>query len=398
MLLRIVHTFSISLAFFLLSGFFPDPSISAEEDTTRHEITGGIKWLSDEYTYDHYITNGEFHPTKSEEGEKQYWLGTSSYSFFFSPVPDKQETPIALRRFYAHPTTVTINFSIQESTYRHRDLTLNQFHETTKDEKSRSAGLDFEYYITRNTGLVFHLRSTENEQDVRTVWTPLNSQAIGENDEIQRYYGLGISQFIFDSLNLSVSYTLLDFDYVGSERSWSEDNPLLFTDDFRDTETTGKRIVLEGEYVYRKFLGVRGSYEFCDQKAHSKTQSWYYENFPGIEISYDDDLERHTLGTLLSLYLGERTTFRIGGSYGKQQLEQVYKRDHITEYDGDILTVETNILHYLNRHIGLQIGYEFTTRDGDVLVWHPKSENDPRTTYEFEADLHAVYAGIVGRF
>jgi hypothetical protein len=106
-----VLIFFISGVSVLCSGFPPFCSY-AEENTIRHEVTTGIRWISDKYTSDNYIANGIPSPA-SGDSNKEYLQGTISYSFFFAPVVNDQNTPLSLQRFYAHPNTLSINLSYQ---------------------------------------------------------------------------------------------------------------------------------------------------------------------------------------------------------------------------------------------------------------------------------------------
>ena len=372
----------------------------AEDHPIRHEITGGITWISDEWAYHDYIVNGEAFPAVSGNLDKDYTVMAGAYAFFFTPIPEDHTTPIALRRFYTHPTTVSLNFFYQPEkklTYHYQNLGANYHSSTDRDASSRSAGVDVEYYLKPTTGLCFHLSAEKNEEAIQTSDT-LDSRGTGDSDEIRRYYGVGVSQYMFDHLNLKLSYTILDFKSSSNEKTWTEDRPLLFTHYFKDTDTTGKKITLVGEYVFRKLLGIQGVYVFWDQKAHSKELSFYADTFLNLDSYYNDTIANHTLGMSVSLYLWEKMTFRVGGSYTRQALDRTYQTDQVIEYDWKITTVEASLLRYLNRHIGVQIGYKFATQDGDVLIRHPASENDPRTTYTADADFHSVYIGVTGRF
>lgn len=392
--------FSVSLGILVLIIGISAAHCSAETEMIRHEIRTEIRWNSEDYIYDNYIINGEPEPGVSARLDREYLLVTSSYAFFFTPVTENEEIPITLRRFYDHPTTFRIYFSLQpeaESTYVHQNREINYRSSRFRDERSRSAGLDVEYYPWDNTGLLFQLRSTKNEEDVRTSNT-LNNRGVGENNEIRRYYGFGISQYLFTHLNIKLMYTTFDFEYVGTEKTWAENSPLLFTEFGREADTDGQKILVSGQYILRKFLGIRGFYEFWDQNSHSNILSSFYDNFPGLDSYYDTDTTNQTLGASISLYFNNKTTFRIGGSIAWQENEVVYETDQIIEHDWNITTVETEISHYVNRHIGVRMGYEFAKRDGDVLIWHPETESDPRTEYFAESDFHAVYVGLTGRF
>jgi hypothetical protein len=397
----ILRIILISLVFRVLSGFFLHPWVHAEDRAIRHEVTGGIRWISDEYTYDDYVVNGEAFPAIVGSFDQKFLILTSSYTFFFTPVIEEQDGPIALQRFYSHPGLFSVNFSYQPekgTTYTYQDRASHYRSYRYRDERARSAGLNFEYYLWRNTGLSFQFSSIKNKQDVRTLNT-LNDRGTGENNEIRRYYGVGVSHYFLKHSNIRLSYTGFDFDYLGTERTWTASKSSLFTAYFGDTATTGRKVTLMGEYIFRKILGIQGFHEIWDQKAHSKMTSSYYGVSSGLISYYDDDATNYSFGTTLSVYIGKKTTFRVGGSYTLQKLERTYNTtDQVVEYDWNITTVEVGIFRYLNRYIGMQIGYEFARRDGDVLTWHPESETDLRTAYTAKAEFHALYVGLTGRF
>ncbi len=391
---------SLSAGFFIFTVGILSAFSQAEAEISRHEIFTEIRWNSVEYDYDNYITNGEPAPGVSGHRDTEYLLVTSSYSFFFTPVTEEEEIPIPLRRFYAHPTTIRVHLSMQpeaENTYIHQNQGIHYRSSTVRDTRSRSAGLDVEYYPWNDTGILFSLSSKKNEEEVRTSNT-LADRGAGENNEIRRYYGLGISQYLFSHLNLRLTYTTFNFEYAGIKKTWEENNPLLFRESGQEADTDGRKILLTGEYILRKFLGIQGFYEFWDQEGHSDVLSSYYDNFPGSEYFYDADTTNQTLGTSLSVYLRHTTMLRFAGSIARQENDLVYETDQIVEHDWDITTIETEISHYINRYIGLRAGYEFARREGDVVIRHPESENDPRTEYQVDSDVHEVYVGVTGRF
>lgn len=394
-----IFVISLVRAFVLLVGI-PCISCHAAEKITQHEITTEIRWISDEYTYGDYIVNGESFPTVSGHIKSDYYHVTSSYSFFFTPIPEDELSPIALERFYSHPSNLRIYFSLQpeeETTHTFQNPENNFSSSTFTNKRSRSAGLDVEYYLRKDTGLLLYLSSTKNEEDVRTS-DVLGNHGIGENDEIQRYYGFGLSQYVFEDLNIKLMYTTFDFEYITTEKTWGEDNPILSIESGREADTEGWKISFMTEYMLKKFWGISGIYEFWEQKSHSNLFSPYYNNLSDSDLFYDDDTTNHTLGTSVTLYFTQKTTCHIGGRLAWQKQERVYETDQIIEYDGDSMAIEAGIAHYINRHIAVQMGYEFTKRNGDVLIWHPETETDPRTEYQAQTDFHAFHIGITGRF
>ena len=366
----------------------------------RHEITGGGAWTSDDSTYDDYAVNGEALPTVFGKLAHSYWAADVAYRFFVTAIPEDSATPIALRRFYAHPTTISVNLAYtpeQAATYRYQNPSLNFSTETASEQRARSAGLGIEYAVKPATGVFVQLTSAQNEETSRTADT-FAYESTGRDDEIRRAYEFGLSQYLFDHLNLKLAYAILDFESSGEERLWSAEHPLLATDYRYHTDTRGRKITLSGEYIYRKWLGLQAGYAFGKQEAEAKTVSFYANNFPDLDLRRHDDSDSSTLSAAASLYLGEKTVCRVGGSYAAQKIAQVYEADQQIDQDWRISTVEARIWHYLNRHWGVQLGYAFTARAADVVVWHPASASELRTTYQAETKIHTIYLGVTGRF
>ncbi|MBD3306183.1 hypothetical protein GF339_07325 [candidate division KSB3 bacterium] len=366
----------------------------------RHEISTSFQWTTDRYTYDTYVINGERLPEITGDLDQEYTLQTASYTFFFTPVPEDSATPIPLRQFYARPTSLRAFIAVQpeaETTSRFSNPENAYISSSSTDVRARMAGVDLNYYLRDTLGLVLHLSSHKYEEDERTS-TTLGNRGAGENDEIQRYYGAGLSYYPWNHVNLRLMYTGAEFDYVGTHRTWEEGNAFLFRGVDREITTDGYTLTLTGRAILRTFIDIQWQYEFQDHEGHSDVLTSYSDTFPGTESSYDATRATHRVGTTVRLYVGEKTSVRLGGSFAAQTLERDYETDQIVEYEWDITTLETGISYYLTRHIGMHLGYEYHTRTGDVLIWHPDTESDPRTEYEAHADAHAVTVSIIGRF
>jgi hypothetical protein len=209
---------------------------------------------------------------------------------------------------------------------------------------------------------------------------------------------VGVSYYPVNHVKLSLAYTGFDWEYRGSERTEKDDKLFVSTENISHTDTSGKQLTVTGEYIFRNLLGIQGFCEFWDQYAHSKMSTLFYGEIPGTMSYYDDNTLTRTFGTTVSLYLGEKTTVRAGGSYTLQQVDRTYHTDQIVENDWHITRFDFGLSHDVNRYIGMQIGYEWATRDSDVVTRHPESVPDLRTTYHAKARFHAWYIGVTGRF
>ncbi len=390
----------IGLVVFLLMGWIPGSVCRAGDQSIRHEIHTGIQWRSYDYTSGHYIINGEAVPLVSSRFKRDYQQISSSYSFFFTPLTENEDIPIALQWFYAHPTTLQVSFSLQpedQTTYTFQNLQSDYRAFNFKDMRSRGTGLQFGYYVRNNTGLLFSLSSTKNEEDLQNS-TNLGHRGSGENNEMKRSYGFGISQFFSEAFHLKGMYTLFDAEYVTIEKTWQTDTPLLALESGTEADADGQNFSFMLEYIWEKFLKIHGMYTFEEQQGHSNVFSLYYNELPDSTLYFDDEITAHVFAGSLSLHIGSKATIHAGGSLARQTQERVYESDQINEYTWDITKIGTGISYYLNRHIGVQIEYAFTQWDCDVLTWHPETTTDPRTEFEVHADSHVVQLGITGRF
>jgi hypothetical protein len=377
------------------------PATAGGPQTIRHELGAGVSWFAEDFTEDQYVVNGEPLPSAVGTSQRDTAVVEGVYTFYLTPVREEPQIPIALRRFYAHPTTLSLSASLQPETEMTRQFqnpeNNDYWTKTWRDERSRSLGLTAEYYLFGNTGLWLSIASAKDESQMEQV-NSRDQQSSGDTEQIRRYYGLGLSQYVTDHARFNLRITALDTEYVGHERNWEADNPLLFTDYTRETETTGYRLTCSGEYIFRRRIGLHGFYQFQASDAQSSTWFSYYENFPGQTTTYEDEATRQTVGATLSLYIGKAATLRLGGSVAWHELEQVYETEQIIEYDWSELTAETTLHVYLTRHLGLCLSYALTFRHGDVLTWHPDSQGDPRTTSVTDTDIQTLDIGLRGRF
>lgn len=356
--------------------------------------------MSDHYTYSDYVINDDPYPLISGSYDKTYWLHTSSYTFFSRSVSEQPEVPMVLRPFYTRASSVGLVFSWQpehESTDIFENAANSYRSETLKDERMRSAGIHIEYMLRRHTGLLLALRSSKEEKFLKSS-NSLDSLASGETNEIRRYYSLGFSRYLRDNLKCTARYTFFDGEYIGLERRWTEGSSLLFSDYGREAESDGHRIQATGEYIINNRFGLYAFYEALNKDSHSHSLSSYYDNFPGPDSYFDDEALSQEFGMALRFYANLNTTLELEGRYLYQTLDRTYNTDQGVEYEWNIGTAAFEALHYVTPHVGMRVGYAYTRRDIAVLIWHPETEGNPQSTWNGDADVHAFYIGLHGRF
>lgn len=372
-------------------------------DTIRHDVSSSIRWETETTTYDHYVTNGELRPTKTETSETERFSLTGSYTLFWPPVAEKPGIPLALRKFYARSSCMNIQGTLQprtKTTNIHRDPALEYIRSVHKDEQSQGVDFALEYYLRPRTAFLAQFITTKAEETAEIRYTApyLNDRGTGTNEELRRNYRFGISHYPTDDVNVSLLYTLLDFAYRGREKMWAEDRPILFSRLFLDSDTNGYTLSLSGEYITNVKIGIQGKYEWSDYYTRSDYLSTFSDNFPTLDTSYKDHGSRHTWQMLTSFYIGEKTTLRVGGKYTTQHVKQVHELDRIDEYDWRVVTLEAGLLYYVNRYFGIHTEYKFARQAGDSLIWHPEAEGDPRTTFEIGSTAHSIFIGLQGMF
>lgn len=371
---------------------------SAQE--IRHEAASEIQFLQNGYTQDHYVVNDEAFPTASAEFESEIWRVTTSYSFFFTPIDTSRVHHRALQRFYSHPSLLRVYFAVQpetETTHTFTHSDQNYRSQTLTDDRAREAGMEVEYYLWKDTGLIFLFNSIKDEEMI-SFSTSLDLRARGTENEIRRYYGIGVSHYWREYLNLRAMFTWFDFEYAAVETTWSATNTLLLTEAGREADTEGYKLRMSGEYLWNDRIGVQALYLYAHYNSHSRTLSSLYENFPGSTSYYNDEMTSHSAGLQISAYVGEHTTVKLGGSLGVETFDQVYETDQVVSYNWDFRTLNTSVEYALNQHWSVQLGYEYVIRDTDVEIGHPQSERRSSTTSQIRSDIHTAFAAIIARF
>lgn len=373
---------------------------SAQSQGIQHEISSGFRLTHYEYTQDEYVVNEEPFPTVIGEFEETFQEGAAAYTFFFQPLDAPRSESIALQRFYKHPTTLRLHFAVQpetETTYTFKNPAQAYRAQTLTDDRAREASLDLEYYVRENTGVILVLNSVKNEQTTHFSNT-LNLRGRGEFNEIRRSYGIGLTQYWREHVRFKVLYSTFDAELAGVETTWTTENSLLTTEAGRERETHGSSVQISGEYIWHKRVGIQGWYRYAASDSHAVLLSSFYENFPGTSSYYDEDITTSTVGLLGSVYIDARTTFRLSSSLSSHTVGQRYQADQVVAYDWDTLTVNTSIEYVLNHHIGLQLGYEFSTREAEIEIGHPQSERATSTTSHIASATHTAFVSILARF
>ena len=371
-------------------------SLCAEDVTIRHEITPAFSWSSYEYSQDDYIINDAAFPLISGRYESEYQQYSLFYSFFFTPISDDPQIPVGLQQFYAHPAALKLHLNIRPE-YEASRIFQNQETayrtSTSYTPQSRNAGLELEVYPWQKTGMTFSLDSTKSEEQL-SLSNTLGRQTSGNSDEIQQKYGFGLLQYLGENIRLAASGALFDGEIVSAENSWDEESSLVQTGYDVETDSEGQEFRLSGAYIFRKFFCLSGGYRYYNSTAHSVTKSSHYGAISTGESFYDDETKENLLHASIDVYWKKNSSLRLGGKFRRYELERIYGTDQNVLYAWDIWSFTSTLSHYITRHFGVWLSYEFTMRDGSVETWHPEAEGDPRTTYQTSSELHTIQVGV----
>ncbi len=377
----------------------------AEDDGISHEIAGDVSWISYDWLSSHYENAGETFPQRQNRLRADYQQIHGAYSFFFTPIPEDEHLPFILRRFYAHPTTLRFRFAVEpehEETYTDSDPDRNFQAVTHEQHHSRSAGADLELYIFSNTALLFSVHSAKTEQETHSS-SSLSTTGRGENDEIQRSYGFGISRYLSEHFRTSIHYAFTDGEYFGITSSWNKHTPLSISETIRDSDSNGGELTIDGTYIIRQRWGIRGSYHHTHSTEESTIHYLTSESLLGYQnltsrLLRDNDSRKHELEMSVDFYWKPNVTLCLGWALADYALETRYGTSQAVDYDWGRWTVRSGLIYTIHRHLGLQLDYTFAQQDGSVETWFPDSQSEQRSTFEVEADWQIFRLGISGRF
>ncbi len=382
----------------LLSGvLFALPRFAfADDDAIRYEVAIETSVVSEEHRNDDYVVAGEPSPGVRAKRERDYHDFSGHFSFFFTPILEDATIPIALRRFYAHSSALHFSGTIEPehtATYAFYNPAINYRASSEDDERLRQAGVDGTFYVLRHSGLRLHTMSAKDEQVSFETSPALDNQSRAETNEIRRYYGAGLTQYVSDNFAVTLDYTRHDYELRSLEKVWQ--NALTFDEVGRDTDTKGHALSFSGEYVWQKHVGFRLAYNSFFYKSDSDVQTVHLQNFAGDTSTFDDDGAQQTLTPTLSLYLGEKFMAQIGAGMTWTAITRTYDKTNDVEYDWTWKQAQGGVSYYFTRHLGAQANYMYRTRDGEVNMRH---EGNTRSTFQVESDVQDIQVGVTGRF
>ncbi|GAK50836.1 hypothetical protein U14_02077 [Candidatus Moduliflexus flocculans] len=368
-----------------------------EVDAIRYEVAIETRIVSEEHTQKNYTVVGVASPGIQAKRERDYSDINGDFSFFFTPIVDDPLIPIALRRFYAHSSTLHFSGTIEpEHTTSYTFINPDIHYQTSSndDEQLRQAGVDGVFYLFPNTGVRLRAASAKDEQVSFETSPSVDVQSRNEINEIRRNYGLGIIQYLSDNLALAVDYTYNDGELRSLEKSW-QDNPLIFSEVARTTNTTGHLFSCKGEYVWQKHLGLQLTYEYLTYESNSDVQIVHLQNFAGENSTFGDDGAQHTIMPIVRLYLGEKFTAHGGGGITWTTITRTYDNATDIEYEWHWWQAHGGVSYYFTRHFGVQASYQYRARDGEVSM---RSDNATRSTFDVNSAIQGIQVGITGRF
>lgn len=374
------------------------PALADEDvDATRYEIAVETRMVSEEHTQDDYVVAGVAAPGVHARREREYHDLGGYFSFFFTPILDDPAVPIALRRFYARSSSVHFSGIIEpehSTDYAFVNPAINYRTSSEDDEQFRQAGVDGVFYLANHTGLRLHAASAKDEQVSFETSPTVETQSRNDTNEIRRDYGIGVTHYLSDNLALTLDYAYHDGELRSLEKTW-QDNPLVFSETGRITDTNGHAVSLGGEYVWQRRLGVQLAYEYFSYERDSDVQIVHLENFGGENLTFGDEGTQQTITPIARLYLGKRFMAQCGGSMTWTTLTRTYDNATDVEYTWNWWQAQGGVSYYFTRHLGVQANYQYRWRDGEVNM---RSEGKSRSTFQVESDVQEIQVGVTGRF
>lgn len=385
---------------FLLAGLM-FPALAAAQDGLRYEFAAQTRFSSLESTQNHYVINGNASPGIYSRTETDYHDLRGEFSFFFAPIPDTPAAPAALRRFYAHPSALHFSFGIEPEhtvSYEVQNPTISYRRLSRDHDQARQAAFEGEFYLTKRTGLLVRIGSLKDESQSSDYSPSVGTQSQSESNEIRRNYGVGATRYVAENFAVTGIYSRLDYEFASVEKSW-KDNPLLFTEVGRDTDTDGQKFALGGEYIWQSRLGVRLTYEYASTESDSTVLTSYFDNFPAGSSSFQDDMTQHGVFPAVSLFAGERLIMTVGGRFSWIDMTRAYDSaaSHI-DYAWGWRGASAAVSYDITRHLGCWLEYAYAKRDGDVTFTNQENGVTYRSIFDVESEEQQVSLGIIGRF
>ncbi len=380
-----------------LSVWLFEPLVAADDDAIRYEIAVETSIVSEEHTQDDYVVAGEASPGVRAQRERDYHDISGDFSFFFTPIPEDSSLPIALRRFFAHSSALRFSGTVEPehtTTYTFLNPLLDYRTSSEDDERLRAAGVEGVFYLLNNSGLRLHASSAKDEQVSFETSPSVDNQSRSETNEIRRYYGVGLTQYLADNLAVTLDYTRHDHELRSLEKTW-EDNPLVFSEVGRDTDTKGHLLSFAGEYVWRKRAGFRFAYDYFSYKSDSDVRIIHLQNVAGEKSTFDDDGAQQTITPIVSLYVGEKFMAQFGGSMTWTTITRTYDKTNDVEYAWTWKQAQGGVSYYFTPHLGARVNYQYRVRDGEVSM---RNEGKTRSTFQVESDVQEIQVGVTGRF
>lgn len=385
---------------FLLAGLM-FPALAAAQDGLRYEFAAQTRFSSLESTQNHYVINGNASPGIYSRTEADYYDLRGEFSFFFAPIPDTPAAPVALRRFYAHPSALHFSFGIEPEhtvSYRFKNPTISYHRSSNNHDQARQSAFEGEFYLTKRTGLLVRIGSLKDESQSSDYSPSVGTQSQSESNEIRRNYSVGATRYVAENFAVTGVYSRLDYEFASVEKSW-KDNPLLFTEVGRDTDTDGQKFALGGEYIWQSRLGVRLTYEYASTESDSTILTSYFDNFPAGSSSFQDDMTQHGVFPAVSLFAGERLTLTVGGRFLWIEMTRAYaSAANHSDYNWGWRGASAAVSYDLTRHLGCSLEYASAKRDGDVTFTNQENGVTYRSIFDVESEEQQVSLGIIGRF
>ena len=378
-------------------------SACTEARSIHHEIHAGVSWSGEHANYHQYISAGETNPLKSESFERNPFSASGTYTVFLSSFVPQPHVPASLWEFYQHPSTVSLAFTLQPEarmTNIHDDPALRYHRSTATDERLRSLTVFGEHYVLPHIGISANFAVSRTDDDSRTHISAgdTQSQRTGQNKGLRHQYGLGVSRYVNECMNLRTGYDRLQGIYRNRERHWNTAGPIFETRYDTDSDLTGNHIFIEGTRIINRRFGLQGRYDFQNYDLEADSVTSYSKDLVGKSIISRDVLNQHTASLQINLYPGSKTTLWWRGTYTREHIRRTYPDStQTTDAIRHHIQLHAGIEYDLNRTFGICGEYGYLRQSGDVSI-DDEQEPFPLATYETERNRHTLTLSLIGRF
>jgi len=307
-----------------------------------------------------------------------------SYTYYLRPLISEKRVPLTLYKFYEHPSEINLSLKSEKSSinwYFEDYTSYNYWRREFQNQKLDSQKIDLTYYFLKNTGI--ELGFLYNKLNYFGKWEDDEGVWHGgkwNSDGNERYYTVGINQFISENLKISIFHTRLnrDWNYLLSERTIEV--PPKWANYTADRKSMGYSNRLDAYYLFKDKWGLELAFDFLQENI--KSDGSVNASWGGPKVhpdgTYDEEKkgQRGKLG--VDFFVSRNFTLSLGYSVEHLNLGREYLSGKEMRSCKDVQTWNFNSCYYLNENLGLDLNYIYSYPERDDKWVYPDGTNSER--------------------